>query len=240
MMASGNDGPAKTFLMFSLFGIAAIISRITMGKLYPEHSYNDSEEKFPTERPKKRLVQRHPAFFFVIFLLFGTIFIPRDPWKHMSSTILYDVISAISTTIVEKSLREMQPNCPSTVASGGHPLISTNYSPAKDPFYISNLNEPVIPWIAEAIKDLEITNVVQIVLESVRADSYPFEENGLLHQHIKNKLHLAENGVPITTETVTPFIASLANHTIVWNNTWSICPLTHKAMLGCTPSQIIL
>ena len=94
-MASGNDGPAKTFLMFSLFGIAAIISSITMGKLYPEHSYNDSEEKFATETPKKRLIQRHPGFFFVIFLLFGTIFILLLVLSWLSSMRFVFVVTGI-------------------------------------------------------------------------------------------------------------------------------------------------
>ena len=234
-MANGNDGSAKIFLLFSLTGSAAVITRVTLERGKDGEPPTSPRSEKPRERPR-RLVQRHPIFFFILFLLFGELFIPRDPWKHMSSTILYDVISAVSTTIVEQSLREMKGDCAETPVAmeGVHPLGASRYSPATDQYYISNLEQEVIPFIAEALADIKITNVVQIVLESMRADCYPFQEDGLLHQHIKSKLHLAEGGVPITTETVSPFIASLANQTILWNNTWSVCPLTHKAMLGCT------
>jgi hypothetical protein len=227
-MASGNGDSARTFVIFSLFGMVAVLSRATFDVLSPQHVPQQSEKS--TTR-SMRLLHRHPGFFSVVFLLSGAILLPRDPWKHMSSTILYDVISAISTTAVENSIRQIQSDCPTSGASQS--LFASTYDPAKDPFYITNLDEPVIPWIADAIRDLNITNVVQIVLESVRADCYPFEENGLLHQHIRKKMNLAVGGVPITTENITPFIASLASNTILWNNTWSICPLTHKAMLGC-------
>jgi len=79
---------------------------------------------------------------------------------------------------------------------------------------------------------------MHIVLESMREDSFPYDEEGLLARHIKlNEEPPAEGGTPITTETITPFIASLADHTISWHTMWSTIPYTHKAMLGRTPSS---
>jgi hypothetical protein len=109
-----------------------------------------------------------------------------------------------------------------------------NYNPAEDPYYISNLDLPVDEFIASALKNLRFTNIVHIVLESMREDSYPYDEQGLLHQYIQTNMTPVQNGTPVNTQTITPFIDSLAEHTLSWHTMWSTIPYTHKAMLGCT------
>jgi hypothetical protein len=168
---------------------------------------------------------------FALFLLVGALFLPRQPWQHMTETLVYDVISAISTVIITESLHGSRRTCNATTV-GSNPLGSLNYNPADDPYYVSNLDQPVDDFIASALEGTEFTNVVHIILESMREDSFPFQEDGLLNQHIINNLEVAEGGTPINTQTITPFIASLAENTISWHTVWSTIPYTHKAMLG--------
>jgi Sulfatase len=155
----------------------------------------------------------------------------------MSSTVLYDFVSGVSRTVVEKTMRETsrRGTTASDISIDGS-FGSHLYSPARDPYYVSNLDSPVDEFIVEALRGTKFTNVVNIVLESVRADVYPYQEGGMLDQYIHDKVPLAD--APITTQTVSPFVASLANHTLQWNNTWSLCPFTHKAMLGSTPQLV--
>jgi hypothetical protein len=114
-----------------------------------------------------------------------------------------------------------------------NPFGNLNYDPANDPYYVSNIHLPIDDFIRSALEDTKFTNIVHIVLESMREDSYPFQEDGLLNQHIRAHERPVRGGTPVNTETLTPFIASLAEHTISWHTMWSTIPYTHKAMLGC-------
>jgi hypothetical protein len=152
----------------------------------------------------------------------------------MTETLVYDVISAISTVIITESLHGSRQTCNGTTV-GSNPLGSLNYNPADDPYYVSNLDQPVDDFIASALEGTEFTNIVHIILESMREDSFPFQEDGLLNQHIIHNVGAAEGGTPINTQTITPFIASLAENTISWHTVWSTIPYTHKAMLGRNP-----
>jgi hypothetical protein len=116
--------------------------------------------------------------------------------------------------------------------AGSNPLGNHNYDPKHDPYYISNLDQPIDAFIASALEGTRFTNVFHIVLESMREDSFPYDESGLLHQHIQKNLEPAKDGVPLTTKNITPFIASLAEHTLSWHTVWASVPYTHKAMLG--------
>ena len=126
----------------------------------------------------------------------------------------------------------MQQDCGVVGGLGTNPLGNLNYNPGDDPYYISNLDSPIDDFIADALEGVEFTNIVHIVLESMRADSYPFKEESQLMTYIKNNFEFREKGKSVTTSNVTPFIASLAKHTISWETMWSTIPFTHKAMLG--------
>ena len=175
----------------------------------------------------------------LLFLLIGSFFLPAHPWRHMSSTLLFDVIGTILSTILSNHLRNMAPKSSTNSHSATNPLGNLNYNPADDPYYISNLDSPIDSFIAEALEGVEITNIVHIVLESMRADSYPFKENGLLAQYIERTFEKPDDAVPITTANISPFIASLAESTLSWETMWATIPFTHKAMLGRTsPNEI--
>jgi hypothetical protein len=135
-------------------------------------------------------------------------------------------------------LKNITPEFPA-VDFGSNPLGDLNYNPANDPYYITNMDEPIDEFIASALEGVQFTNVFHIILESMREDSFPYDENGLLHQHIQENMEPAENGVPVTTENITPFIASLAENTISWHTVWSTIPYTHKAMMGCKRATYI-
>lgn len=185
-------------------------------------------------RTRLRKLLNKPFVPFTIFLLVGGVFLPAQPWKRMTSTLLLDVVGGILSVIVPKAVGRL--HTPSTSTLGSSPLGALMYNPADDPYYISNLESPVDPFIAEALDGVQFTNIVHIVLESVRADCYPFQEQSAFADYIKQTFPAAVNGTPITTSNVTPFIASLAEHTISWETMWSIVPFTHKALLGRNPS----
>ena len=169
-----------------------------------------------------------------ICLSIVTIFLPANPWRRLTSTLAYDVIRAFCGVLIQTSFPRQSHCSQDLPILGNHPLGTLKYNPADDPYYISNLNLPVDDFVASALKDAQFTNIVHIVLESMREDSFPYDEHGLLHQHIQNNMTLVQGGTPVNTRTVTPFIDSLAEHTLSWHTMWSTIPYTHKTMLGCT------
>lgn len=237
-MAQGNSGFRKVFAVYLLVGGTAILLRLFWARRYPKVTM--SKEKFNFEQtettgPTHRLLQRIlgiPFIPLVLFLLCITTLLPPTPWRHLTATLGYDVILALSTVMVSKSFYGRS-GCSSAAAGGSHPLGDLKYNPADDPYYISNLDQPIDDFILSAFEGTKFTNIVHITLESMRDDSFPYQEDGLLHQHIIHNMEPVEGGTPVNTQTVTPFIASLAEHTVSWQTMWSTVPYTHKAMLGC-------
>lgn len=174
----------------------------------------------------------------MVVLLVGVAFLPAQPWRHLTSTLLYDVVESMASVAIDHRLRASEP-APSEGRLGSNPRGELNYNPADDPYYISNLDHPVDDFIASALAGAKFTNVFHIVLESMREDSYPWDETGLLHQHIVHNMEPAENGTAVKTENITPFISSLADHTISWHTTWASIPYTHKAMLARTAPALL-
>jgi len=177
----------------------------------------------------KLINQPHVRLLFL--LVVGSLFLPQ-PWREMASTLLFDTVSSVSSVLIIKHLRNMAGDSVNGSDFGANPLGNLNYNPSNDPYYISNLDSPIHEFVAEALGESEFTNVVHIVLESMRADSYPFNEDGRLAKYIEASFPKPTGAKPITTSTVSPFITSLAEHTISWESMWAVVPFTHKAMLG--------
>ena len=185
---------------------------------------------------KKPSTRSPPIFIRVLIVLsILTILLPEQPWRHLTATLLFDVVKAISTVLVAPHLKT-EINTSEMPAVGSNPLGNLRYNPAEDPYYITNLNESIDEFFTTALSGTKFTNIMHIILESMREDSFPYDEQGLLAQHIKQNEQPPETGgTPISTETITPFISSLADHTISWHTMWSTIPYTHKAMLGRSP-----
>lgn len=238
-MAQGSGKFIRTVAFYLLFSAIPIFLRCRIERNSPSCIVVDLEspfsEKFEDDPLRRTCGPSVPLAF---FLIFGAIFLPHQPWRHLTSTLLYDMVRTISSVMLSRSLREGVECAASSNATvlGVHPLADSLYNPAKDPWYVSNLNQSVDPFIAKALEGTQFTNVVHIVLESMRADCYPFQENGLLNQHIRTKLLPTADETPITTQTITPFISSLAENIISWDTVWATIPFTHKSMLGCIPT----
>jgi hypothetical protein len=234
-MAQGSENFIKTAGFYFLFSAIPVFLRCRIERSYiPVDLESPLPEKFQDEPSGRRAGGPYMSTAFLLVL--GAMFLPHQPWRHLTSTLLYDVVGTISSVMLNQSIRDSA-DCSvpfNTTVLGAHPLGDSFYNPANDPYYISNLNLSVIPFIAEALKGTQFTHVVHIVLESMRADCYPFREDGLLNQHIRTKLVPTGNEAPITTETITPFISSLAENLISWDTVWATIPFTHKSMLGCT------
>ena len=232
LMAQGNGVFLEALLIYLIPGLSAILLRATSAASAPHRrTYSILDTTEVTSQPQVlRRVLANPRVSLSI-LLIGTIFLPARPWRHLTATMIYDVIAATSTVIVSQHFRDATRLCP-TMTTGINPLGNLNYDPTKDPYYISNLDQPIDEFIASALEGTHFTNIFHIILESMREDSFPYDEDGLLHQHVRQNLEPAENGFPVTTENITPFIASLAENTISWHTLWATIPYTHKAMLG--------
>jgi hypothetical protein len=246
-MAEGNSNLRSIVLLFCMGSALSIILRLCLQQLChgaklspvlepsPSHEFTDLEEGKEILPPAKRSL----IIPIIVILLVVTFFLPPYPWRHLTATLPYDVAVAMSTVLMSRAFHgslNRESFSSNSTNLGDHPLGQTTYNPADDPYYITNLDDPISEFFISALKDTKFTNVVQIVLESMREDSFPYDEEGLLHQHIVNNLTPVEGGTPVNTETITPFIASLANNTISWHTMWSTIPYTHKAMLGCTRS----
>ena len=233
LMTQGNGAFMKAFIVYTFSGVSAMLLRggLAANLRYRRMSYIPLKKDvtYQPQASRRRVSTNLPVLLSVLSI--GTIFLPARPWRHLTSTLIYDVVSSISTVIITQLLRDttsISANTKGRTNSFGN----LNYDPADDPYYISNLDQPIDTFIASALEDAKFTNIVHIVLESMREDSFPYDENGLLHQHIQKNLEPAEDGVPVTTKNVTPFIASLAENTISWHTVWATVPYTHKAILG--------
>jgi hypothetical protein len=242
-MAQGGGNFGKVFIVYLLFGAAAMFARRVLESRESRLDLLESEKQEVAESTiRSRALRRFlntPLIPTILFLLIGVMFLPRQPWKHMTATLLYDIVGTISSAIITKSLRDMRGDCNASTL-GSNPLGNLNYNPAEDPYYVSNLESPMDPFIAKALEGTQFTNIVHIVLESMRADSYPWNENGDLMKHIKDNFEFVEGGPAVTTSNITPFIESVAQHTLQWETVWATIPFTHKAMLGRTSPNSIL
>lgn len=232
-MTQGVGNCVKLVIIYLSTGCMTIFARRTLEGKRTSIDYVDTESQNITD-PPHWIVQRfysRPLIFLTSFLLIGSLLLHGQPWKHIRSTLLFDVVTTILSVLFNKALREKKQDC-GVVGLGTNPLGNLNYNPGTDPYYISNLESPLDDFIENALEGVQITNIVHIVLESMRADSYPFKEESELMTYIKKNFEFRTNAKPATISNVSPFIASLAEHTISWETVWSTIPFTHKAMLG--------
>ena len=156
-------------------------------------------------------------------LLLASFCLPANPWRHMTSTVLYDAATSLANN------PSPMPIVSSKIENGTNPFGILNYNPSNDPYYVSNLDQPLDPFIEYALEDTYFQNIVHIILESMRPDSFPYQEGGLLDEHIKK---FYEPVSPINKNTITPFMESIAHNLIVWDTMFSTIPYTLKALLG--------
>src|SRR5271170_4402482 len=185
----------------------------------------------PTLRSRLRKFMNTPFVPIAVCLTAGGLCLPAHPWRQMASTLLVDVVGGVTSALVSKTIRGMSPPI-DPAHLGRNSLGNLNYNPWEDPYYVSNLDSPMHEFIAEALDGVQFKNIVHIVMESVRADCFPFQEDSAFVKYIKDNFPPYKNGAAITTANVTPFIASLAEHTISWETMWTIVPFTHKAIIG--------
>jgi hypothetical protein len=215
-LLQGNDHFLKVLVFYIFIGLAAAFAKIRIRR----GNEKRCKRKGMSDEPRKST----PIIKIAAIFCIGTIFLPRQPWRHLTSTLLWD----ISTSLVNVQRTTSRPFIGDFDGTTG--FKSPGYTPAEDPYYISNLDQPLDPFIASALEGTEFKHVFHIVLESMRSDSFPYQEDGLLDQHIRKHFIPVS---PITTETITPFIASLADHTLRWDTMYASIPYTLKSKLGC-------
>lgn len=224
----GRGGAFTSFAAFVATGCFLALLR--------KHLDNTKFRRVPPEMFNTTALSGFPKFIctrlvqFILVLLVGSLCIRSQPWKQMTSTLMLDIVGNIGSVLTPKLHRiETTPGYRELVVNY---LGTLNYTPADDPYYISNLDEPVIDFIADALEGVKFKHIVHIVLESMRADSFPFQENSHLVNYIRSNFPPHVNGTPITTANISPFIASLVEHTISWETMWTHIPWTHKAIIA--------
>ena len=231
LMEEGNGTFSKVFIAYALIGGVAVLCRLVLEQFqrHPSFVSRDDSDLDQTDGRLRALIAL-PRVRVLLLLIFVTLLLPSHPWRHMTATLGYDIVVAALTVMKSNAF----PHQEATARSVG-PITQTfgnrNYNPTEDPYYITNLHQPIHDFIIRALEGAEFTNIVHITLESMREDSFPFQEDGLLNQYIHQNLKLLE---PVNTQAITPFMVSLAEHTLSWHTLWTTVPFTHKAMLGCT------
>ena len=237
-MSQGNSGFGTVFVLYTIAGGLAVLSRLYV---FSRAVSREKPQRFDEMPTKEINVFTIPFVATLLFLLIVTVCLPANPWRHLTSTLSYDVITATTKIMMAKFLlRDIHATQGSSenFKFGDHPLGSLTYNPNDDPYYVTNLDQLPDPFFTKAFGDAKFTNIVHIVLESMREDSYPYQEDGLLHQYIMDNMVPVEGGTPVNRQTVTPFIDSLSEHMISWHTMWATIPYTHKTMLGCMPHII--
>ena len=209
-------------------GIVGVLFRVVLGQSPLNLGYSLSEVNCRSAQPKTKC---RGILRIGFFLLFVTLLLPPYPWRHMTATLYYN-IAAAAFTMPSKHFSSPEETQRS-------PLMEGYYNPTEDPYYISNLDQPIHDFILRALEGTEFTNIMHIILESMGEDSFPFQNDGLLSTHIHSspRVNVVEL---INNQTLTPFITSLAEHMLEWHTVWATIPFTHKSMLGCTSIMISL
>jgi len=215
-LLQGNDHFLKVLGFYIFIGLAAVLVKT---RFRGGNEKRCKRQEISDEPRKSTSIMKITSL-----LCVATIFLPRQPWRHLTSTLLWD----ISTSLVSLQRTTSLPFLGGV--NGTTESKSPGYSPSEDPYYISNLDQPLDPFIASALEGTEFKHIFHIVLESMRSDSFPYQEDGLLDQHIRKHFTPVS---PITTETITPFTASLADHTLRWDTMYASIPYTLKSKLGC-------
>lgn len=232
MEGSGNTLAAT--VAFLTAGASVVIVRRFQRDGYKYGDLADElipQPHLPATRGGLRRLITIPFVPLALFLIVFGLFLPSQQLRQMKSTLLIDVIGSIISVFISKAIRHI--SVPAASSNyGSNPLGNLNYNPSEDPYYISNLDSPIDEFIAKALDEARFQNIVHIVLESVRADCFPFQEQSPFVDYIKDNFRPHKNGSAITTANVTPFIASLAEHTLSWETMWTIVPFTHKALIG--------
>lgn len=85
-----------------------------------------------------------------------------------------------------------------------------HYNAKSDPLFISNLDQDVLPQLADVLSTVSIKHVVLLVLESTRKDLFPIKKDGLIWKRFEEAAsdHVLSNESIARLETLTPF----ANH----------------------------
>ncbi len=203
-------------VFFALSGIAMAALRVHIGR-----RLIDERELEKIDMHRKLMPLPLTQFAMVLFL--ASFCLPANPWRHMTSTVLYDAATALASN------PSQTPTAGSRIENGTNPLGILNYNPSNDPYYVSNLDQPIDPFIASALEGTYFQNIVHIILESMRPDSFPYQEGGILDEHIK-KFYTPVS--PINQNTITPFMESIATNLIVWDTMFSTIPYTLKALLS--------
>src|SRR2546423_3844045 len=123
-MAQGSGNFGKVFMIYLAFGAAAMLARrmVEARQGQPDLLLSEKVEfnELSGGQGACRLFIREPFVTLTIFLLFGAMLLPCQPWKHMTATLLYDVVRTVSSAIITKSLRDMTGNCRKST-DGGNP-----------------------------------------------------------------------------------------------------------------------
>src|SRR5215471_9314742 len=117
LMADGAATSRNIFLLFVTSGVLTVFTRHYL-----------ETTKFPTTS-LETVFQKFLGVRTLVGLVICTVFLPAQPWRHMTSTLLYDIISTTTSVIVTKSLRDSQEHC--GPALGSNPLGNLNYNPTE-------------------------------------------------------------------------------------------------------------
>jgi hypothetical protein len=212
LLAQGNTYFIKVVIVYGLVGFMSVLLR-----------------DYTWKRSRKTHSSRHLASTILnlvaVILLLGAKCLPKQPWRPMTSTLLFDTLSMANLKTIRIPSHEPEES------------LGLSYDPENDPYYVTNLNEPIDPFVTSALEGTKFNNIVHIILESMRSDSFPWQVEGILDQHIKEYMDPPET--PVNSHTITPFITSLSENIISWDTMWSTIPYTLKAMLGRTSQPAI-
>src|SRR5436190_3781093 len=107
-MAQGNSGFSKVFAGYMFFGGLAIFLRLRWAQRYfktitirEKFKFEDLEIPRLTSGPLQRFLGI-PFVPLLLALLFATILLPASPWRHLTSTLGYDVVHALSSVMLSR------------------------------------------------------------------------------------------------------------------------------------------
>ena len=142
----------KVFAEYIFFGGLALFLRLRWPQRYVKACATREKFKFEEFEISKLTTGRLqrilgvPFVPLLLFLLCTTLFLPASPWRHLTSTLGYDVVHALSSVMLSKLFSGSR-GCSAAAVGGSNPLGNLKYNPADDPYYVSNLEQPIDDFI---------------------------------------------------------------------------------------------
>src|SRR5579859_1771787 len=106
LLVQGGNTSRNIFIIYIVAGCVAMLVRRFFDR-NPKWNHGETSETTELRQWTLRNIPSMPLVRFTLFLVIGSMFVPAQPWRDMTSTLLFDIVGTISSVIITQNLRAM-------------------------------------------------------------------------------------------------------------------------------------